>query len=169
MLRLLFPRLTADPARGADLFRWVASRARQPHWYVEGGVPDTIDGRFAMLATIAALVLVRLEHDGGGTGPHVALTERFVDAMEAEHREMGLGDPKLGRTVRKLVGSLAGRVGLWRAIVDRGDWAEGARRSLFGVGEPSPDAVKHAASNLRELWVRLKSAPLDEAAAGRIE
>jgi len=89
--------------------------------------------------------------------------------MEAEHREMGLGDPKLGRTVRKLVGSLAGRVDLWRATVDRADWAEGARASLFGGGEPSPDTVAHAASNLRELWVRLKSAPLDEVAAGRIE
>jgi cytochrome b pre-mRNA-processing protein 3 len=169
MLRLLFPRLTADPSRGADLFRWVAGRARRPHWYVEGGVPDTIDGRFAMLATISALVFVRLEHDGGGTEPQAALTERFVDAMEAEHREMGLGDPKLGRTVRKLVGSLARRVELWRATVERGDWAEGARASLFGGGDPSPDTVAHAASNLRELWVRLKSAPLDDVAAGRIE
>ena len=31
------------------------------HWYVEGGLADTIDGRFAMLATICALVTVRLE------------------------------------------------------------------------------------------------------------
>src|SRR6185369_4424388 len=169
MLRLLFPRLTADPSRGADLFRWVAGRARRPHWYVEGGVPDTIDGRFAMLTTISAVVLVRLEHDEDGAEPSVALTERFIEAMEAEHREMGLGDPKLGRTVRKLVGSLAGRVDLWRATVERGDWAEGARICLFGCGEPSPDTVAHAASNLRELWVRLKSASLDEVAAGRIE
>jgi len=169
MLRWLFPRLTADPTRGADLFRWVAGRARQPHWYAEGGVPDTVDGRFAMLATIAALVLVRLEHDGDGTEPQVALTERFVEAMEAEHREMGLGDPKLGRTVRKLVGSLAGRVDLWRAIADGGDWATGARGSLFGGSEPWPDAVAHAASNLRELWLRLKSASQEEVVAGRIE
>src|SRR5262245_12782037 len=169
MLRWLFPRLTADPTRGADLLRWVAGRTRQPHWYVEGGVPDTVDGRVAMLATIAALVLVRLEQDESGGEPSVALTERFVEAMEAEHREMGLGDPKLGRTVRKLVGSLAGRVDLWRAIVDGGDWAQGARGSLFGGREPSPDAVAHAASNLRQLWLRLKSASLGEVAAGRIE
>ena len=169
MLRLLFPRLTADPARGADLFRWVAGQARQPHWYVKGGVPDTIDGRFAMLATIAALVLVRLEQGESGAEPSVALTERFVEAMEAEHREMGLGDPKLGRTVRKLVGSLAGRVGLWRAIVDRGDWAPAARQSLYGSAEPASDAVTHSAASLQELWVRLTSAALDEVAAGRIE
>ena len=169
MLRLLFPRLTTDSARGADLFRWVAGQARQPHWYVAGGVPDTIDGRFAMLTTIAALVLVRLEHDEGGAEPSVALTERFIEAMEAEHREMGLGDPKLGRTIRKLVGSLAGRVDLWRANVDGGDWAAAARQSVYGRAEPAPDAVGHSAANLQEVWVRLRSAPLDEVAAGRIE
>lgn len=169
MLRLLFPRLTANPSRGADLFRWVANRARQPHWYVEGGVPDTIDGRFAMLATITALVLARLEQDEGGTELAVALTERFVEAMEAEHREMGLGDPKLGRTVRKLVGSLAGRVGLWRAIVDPGDWAPAARQSMYGGTEPGSDAVAHSAANLRKLWVRLNSATLDDVGAGRVE
>ena len=169
MLRLLFPRLTTDPARGADLFRWVAGRARQPHWYVAGGVPDTIDGRFAMLATIAALVLVRLERDDYGAVPSVALTERFVEAMEAEHREMGLGDPKLGRTVRKLVGSLAGRVDLWRATVVRGDWAPAARQSLYGGSEPAPGAVAYSTANLRELWVRLTSTPVDMVAVGRIE
>ena len=44
----------------------------------------------------------------------VALTERFIEVMEAEHRELGLGDPTLGKTVRKLVGSLARRTELWR-------------------------------------------------------
>jgi cytochrome b pre-mRNA-processing protein 3 len=169
MLRFLFPRLTADPARGADLFRWVTAQARRRHWYIECGAPDTIDGRFAMLATIIALVLVRLERDEHGTETSVALIERFVEAMEAEHREMGLGDPKLGRTVRKLVGSLAGRVDLWRANVDGDDWAAAARQTVYGGAEPAPGAIAHSAANLQELWVRLTSAALDEVAAGRVE
>lgn len=169
MLRLLFPRLTADPERGSDLFQWVADQARQPHWYVEGGAPDTIDGRFAMVATVTALVLVRLERGEDGARPSAALTERFVEAMEAEHREMGLGDPKLGRTVRKLVGSLARRVDLWRAMVDRGDWAAAACQSVYGDTEPAPESVAHSAASLQELWVRLTSTPLDMIAAGRIE
>lgn len=168
MLRFLFPRLTADPARGADLFRWVTAQARQRHWYNEGRVLDTIDGRFAMLATIIALVLVRLEREEEGTETSVALIERFVEAMEAEHREMGQGDPKLGRTVRKLVGSLAGRVDLWRATVDREDWTAIAHQSLCGA-DAAPGAVAHAASSLRELWARLTSAPPEDIAAGRIE
>ena len=45
----------------------------------------------------------------------MALTERFIEVMESEHRELGLGDPTLGKTVRKLVGALARRTELWRS------------------------------------------------------
>ena len=116
MLDFLFRRLTADPRRGAALFGAVTGSRAQPHWYVEGQVPDTLDGRFAVLSTVTALVLVRLEADGeAGDAVSVALTERFIEVMEAEHRELGLGDPTLGKTVRKLVGTLARRTELWRA------------------------------------------------------
>jgi len=64
MLRFLFQRLTADPERGAELFDAATRIAREPHWFVKGGVPDTLDGRFAVLATVTALVLVRLEGEG---------------------------------------------------------------------------------------------------------
>ena len=36
----------------------------------------------------------------------VALTERLVESMDAEIREMGFGDPTLGKQVRKLVGAV---------------------------------------------------------------
>ena len=72
MLGFLFRGLTANPERGAALFDTVTAKAREPHWYVEGTVPDTIDGRFAVLATVTALVLVRLEA-GGDTGNAVSV------------------------------------------------------------------------------------------------
>src|SRR5215212_5906660 len=102
MLRSLLPGLTARSESAAPLFDSVTQEARARHWYIEGRVPDTIEGRFAMLATIAALVILRLEGGGArGTEASIALIERFVEVMESEHREIGLGDPKLGRTVRK--------------------------------------------------------------------
>jgi len=170
MLGLLFPRLTNDPARGAELFDAVVAKAREEHWYISGGVPDTVDGRFAMLTTIAALVMVRIERDGDSGNPIAAtLTERFVHAMAAEHREMGLGDPTLGKTVRKLVSLLAQRVELWRSAVDSGDWDGAARRSIFGRGESSPTATAHAAAALRNFWRELDAAPLGAIAEGRLE
>ena len=170
MLRFLFPGLTQRESRGAKLFAAVSAQARQTHWYVEGGAPDTLDGRFAVLATIAALAVVRLEQGGrSGVEASTALTERFIEAMDAEHRQLGLGDPGVGRTVRRLVGSLAGRVGLWRkATGNETAWDEAVADSLFRGTPPSPSALSHCSQRLREFWTRLESVSDSELAEGRI-
>jgi cytochrome b pre-mRNA-processing protein 3 len=170
MLKFLFPRLTPAPHRGVALFDAVTAKARQRHWYVEGEVPDTLEGRFQVLATIAALVMVRLEAEGiSGDALSVALTERFIEVMESEHRELGIGDPKLGRTVRKLVGSLAGRVELWRsAVADGADWNGAVRQSVYR-GEIASDALDHSAASLRGFWTNLSGLDAKALAEGRIE
>jgi cytochrome b pre-mRNA-processing protein 3 len=168
MLRSLLPGLTAPADTATDLFAAITREARAEHWYVEGQVPDTLDGRFAMLATIAALVIVRLERaDEHGVAASVALTERFVEVMESEHREMGLGDPKLGRTVRKLVSGLARRVELWRAAIGRGEWIEAARASVHGR-DFSSAALDHCAEDLRRLWSMLDRLPDEALFEGRL-
>lgn len=168
MLGFLFRGLTAEPERGAPLFEKVTSLARQPHWYVEGEVPDTLDGRFAVLATIAALAIARAEAEGeAGNAVSVALTERFIEVMESEHRELGLGDPALGRTVRKLVGSLARRTKLWRLALDgETEWHATTRESLYKT-EVSPDALDHSAAALERLWERLRRSSLADVEQGR--
>src|SRR5438105_417554 len=130
--------------------------ARQPHWYREGKVPDTLDGRFAVVATLMALVLVGLERDADeGQARSVALTERFIEVMESEHRELGLGDPTLGRTVRKLVGSLARRTEYWRsACAGATGWNETVRESLYKENDAT-DPVEHSAAALRQLSKRI--------------
>jgi cytochrome b pre-mRNA-processing protein 3 len=170
MLGFLFRGLTAEPARGAALFAAVTSEARKPHWYVEGEVPDTIDGRFAVLSTLTALALVRIERaDGEINAASVALTEQFVDVMETEHRELGLGDPKLGRTVRKLVGSLARRTELWRsAVTGQRDWAEAARDSLY-KGNASSEALEHSRRAVRDTWSKLEERSLSELMMGQLQ
>jgi cytochrome b pre-mRNA-processing protein 3 len=166
MLGHLFQGLTAAPARGAALFDAVTAEARQPQWYTEGQVPDTLDGRFSVLATIAALTIVRLEQLGdAGNALSVALTERFIEVMEAEHRELGLGDPTLGKTVRKLVGSLGRRVELWQT---ESDWRDRARESVY-KHEPDAPALDHVTAALNQLWLRLERADAAALANGRIE
>jgi cytochrome b pre-mRNA-processing protein 3 len=101
MLRFLFRRLTSRPERGHRLFEAVVAEARRPHWYVEGEISDSLDGRFAVLATVCALFIVRLESGSdAGDAASAALTERFIESMDSEHRELGLNDPGLGRRVR---------------------------------------------------------------------
>lgn len=169
MLSYLFPRLTPQASRGAGLFKSLVGEARQPHWYVEGQVPDSIDGRFAVLATIIALATVRLERNGDAGQLAVALAERFVEAMDAEHRQLGIGDPALGRTVRKLVGALARRVELWRDALDRdAGWDDAVAGSLFGEAPPMAEALAHCGAALRGFWARLEAASDEALDEGRI-
>jgi cytochrome b pre-mRNA-processing protein 3 len=170
MLDFLFRRLTTDDWPGAPLFDAVSAEARRPHWYVEGKIPDTLDGRFAVLATTLALAMVRLERDGeAGNAASVALTERFIEVMESEHRELGMGDPTLGKTMRRLVGSLARRAELWRAAI-RGEreWIEATRQSLYKDAAPA-DALEHCAATLKRLWAALETASLDDLKQGKLQ
>ena len=168
MLHFLFPALTAAPKRGEALFAAVSAKARERHWYIEGAVPDTLDGRFRMLATLTALLIVRLERPGDdGEVLSVAFTERFIEVMESEHRELGLGDPKLGRTVRKLVGSLARRVDLWRsATTNPAEWGMVTKNSIY-KGETRPGAIEHSAERLRSFWSGLQGTSSSALATGR--
>lgn len=169
MLGFLFRRLTGERPSGAALFDAATAEARQHHWYVEGQVPDTLDGRFAILATINALILVRLEQLGErGNLVSVALTERFITVMESEHRELGLGDPTLGKKVRRLVASLAHRVELWRgAALEKDEWLEATRKSVYKDGVGS-DALRHTGEALRRFWTSLQSVETGDLEKGRL-
>lgn len=166
MLKFLFGGLTAQPAQGEALFDAATREARAPHWYRDGGVPDTLEGRFAMLATVIALVMARLDGLGeGGARLSVALTERFVEVMESEHRELGIGDPTLGKTVRKLVAALSRRVAIWRsALAGKQDWAAAVNDSLPATSDASP----YCGKALGTLAERLGASSLEHLAKGEI-
>lgn len=169
MLRFLFPGLTSGAKRGQALFDRAVAQARRPFWYTEAQVPDTIDGRFAMLATICALVIVRLESGSAkGEAASTALTERFIEAMDSEHRELGLNDPGLGRKVRKLVGALERRVDLWRqAAAGRSEWAGAVSESIYRGREAEEPALERGARGLQEFWQRLSLLSEDDLIHGR--
>ena len=169
MFRALFARLTGGPKRGRALFGLAVEEARQLHWFVEGEVPDTVNGRFAVLATIVALITVRLERNGDdGRQESAALTERLVETLDAEIREMGLGDPTLGEQVRKLIGAVAGRLERWRLLVESNEsWTEEVKRSVYADETTSPTAVAHTETGLRGLWQRLDRSSLQELVEGK--
>ncbi|MFL6735341.1 MAG: ubiquinol-cytochrome C chaperone family protein [Sphingomicrobium sp.] len=168
MLGFLFPRLTPAEPRGRALFEAAVQKARAPFWYADLNVPDTLDGRFSVLATVTALITLRLEHGGDRLrSASVALTERFVEAMDAEHRQIGLGDPTLGKVVRKLVGSLGRRVDLWRPVLaGEGSWESAAAGSVAGDHDSDNDAARVGA--LRDLWSTLENTSNEDLLQGRL-
>lgn len=88
--------------------------AREPSWYRDCGVPDTVDGRYDMITTVLAVILIRMEKSAELMAPSVHLTELFVDDMDGQLREQGIGDPALGKYMGKMVSAMGGRLGAFR-------------------------------------------------------
>ena len=130
------------PDAGA-LYDAVVKEARRPAWYREGGVEDSLDGRFAVLASITALTILRLEEGNEESVRHsVALTESFIADMDAQMREVGFGDPSIGKQVRFMVGALASRVDWWRrARAGELDWNDAVRLSVYRDEAPESEAA----------------------------
>ncbi len=132
-MRSLFNRWRTPGYEVEPLYTALVAEARRPAWYVEGGVADTLDGRFAVLASLVALAILRLE-DGGESAVRgsVALTESFISDMDGQMREQGFGDPSIGKQVRSMVGALASRVDRWRhALGGEVEWADAVRFSIY--------------------------------------
>ena len=111
---------TADP-RAALRQLWHRSLeiSREWEWYAQCGVADTVAGRFDMITAVLSLVLLRLE--AAGRTPETALlTELFVEDMDGQLRESGVGDIVVGKHIGKLMATLGGRLGAYReALAER--------------------------------------------------
>src|SRR5829696_5693339 len=100
-------RTRRDAASMRPLYDAIVAVGRDPCWYRDGLVPDTLDGRFDMVAAILSLVLLRLEAEGDSARREsVLLTEIFVDDMDASLRQIGIGDFVVGKHIGKMMGAL---------------------------------------------------------------
>lgn len=150
------------------LYAALVERGRAAHWYRAGQVPDTIDGRFDMIAAMLALVLLRLEALGQADDA-VRLTELFVDDMDGQLRQIGIGDLVVGKHIGKMMSALGGRIGAYSAAMEPGgDLPDALRRNLYRGSTPYDAAVAHVADGLRSFADRLSGLDAETLRAGRL-
>lgn len=167
LLDRLFGGSTAEPT--AALYDAVVARAREPHWYVEGAVPDTVDGRFDTVAAVLAVVMLRLEADGAaGAEPSARLAERFVDDMDGQLRQLGIGDMTVGKHIGRMMSMLGGRLGAYRDGFAGGDLGGAIERNLYRGPAPGPRAMEHVRGALLGLRDRLRAVPTEDILAGYV-
>ncbi|HST37390.1 MAG TPA: ubiquinol-cytochrome C chaperone family protein [Allosphingosinicella sp.] len=162
---------TRQRAALLPLYHAAVGEGRDPFWYREGEVPDTMDGRFDMIAAVTALVLIRLEAEGeAGRANATLLTEIFVDDMDATLRQLGIGDHVVGKHVGRMMSALGGRLTAFReARAGDGDFAEAVRRNVFHDAPPSEGAVAAVAGRLEALAARLDLLPAATLLEGRLQ
>jgi cytochrome b pre-mRNA-processing protein 3 len=157
-----------DRTDGRALYTAIVARARAPHWYLDGAVPDTLDGRFDMIAAILSLVLLRLEDDPDGAAPSAHLAEQFVDDMDGQLREIGIGDIVVGKHVGRMMGMLGGRLGAYRDGLAGGDLDGAIGRNIYRGESPGAAALRHVRERLLALRDALAATPTALLIAGEL-
>lgn len=129
----------ADSAH--KLYGAAVEQARRPEFYERQGVPDTVMGRFEMIALHVFLLLYRLK---GEKGDGARLAQALFDVMFADMdqtlREMGTGDLSVGRRVRALAEGFYGRIAAYDAGLQagNGELAGALQRNVFARADHLP-------------------------------
>ena len=98
-----FNKAKADPDAVRKWRDAVTAMAREPEPYLRGWTPDTIYGRFHMVALSATLAMRRFRDQGNdGKVLSKAFSERLFSDFDHSLREHGVGDSSIARRIRKM-------------------------------------------------------------------
>lgn len=125
-----FSRFKKPPARLRGtieaIYGMIVAQAREPLFYRDLAVPDTVEGRFDMLLVQLWLVLRRLEPKS-----ELAqwLFDKFCDDMDDNLRELGTSDVKVAKKMRDFGSAFYGRTKAYDVALTEGSEALAAALS----------------------------------------
>lgn len=158
---------TAPDPREAirPLWHRVVELAREPSFYADCNVSDSVGGRFDLITAVVCVIMVRLEASEMRS-ESALLAELFVEDMDGQLREFGVNDVVVGKRIGKLMSVLGGRLGAYRsALVNKDrDRMIGAvtRNVTFSEGADEAESAALVADKLLALSERLGARSDDE-------
>lgn len=161
-----------DPfrAEAARLYGVLAGQARQPAFFAEIGVPDTVDGRFDLLSLHVALAIERLKQENDG----VALSQSLFDAMfrhlDLTLREMGVQDLGVGKRIKVMAEGFHGRGLALREALAADDAALEAAlaRNVLSVQQPPSGTAARLRDYVRRLVAAFAATPRGDMLTGNL-
>ncbi|EKS38294.1 ubiquinol-cytochrome C chaperone family protein [Afipia broomeae] len=147
------------------IYGMIVAQAREPVFYTDLGVRDTVNGRFDMLVLHLWLVLRRLQPIEGGSVLSQALFDHFCADMDDNLREMGVGDLTVPKRMQAFGEAFYGRSTAYDLALEAGEaeLAQALSKNVFN-GE-ALERAKALAGYVRDVSARL--AALDDAAVRR--
>ncbi|HEX3943990.1 MAG TPA: ubiquinol-cytochrome C chaperone family protein [Rhizomicrobium sp.] len=139
------------------------NHARAPEFFQVLAVPDTIDGRFDLVALHTWLVLERLQSDP-------VLAQALVDEIFANFddalRYLGTGDVGMNRRLKTMASAFYGRLHAYRAAPSLDELGKAIHRNLYrGVG----DRCRQAEMVATYAWAARSTLARTEPLAGKLE
>jgi cytochrome b pre-mRNA-processing protein 3 len=153
----------------SSLYGTIVAQARMSGFYRDYAVPDTLSGRFDLILLHLVLVLERLNADPGLQTMGQALFNRFCEDMDDNLREMGVGDLRVPKEMRRMGEAFYGRAEAYRvALAAEGAALESAlNRNIYG-GSGSRVASERMAAYVRETVRDLAAQSTADLAAGHL-
>ncbi|MHA6691900.1 ubiquinol-cytochrome C chaperone family protein [Devosia sp. A449] len=123
MIMSLFRKNTATAPVYA-VYNAIVAQSRQPFFYADWQVPDTVTGRFDMISLHLALLFRRLRAETGDQKDFSqAVFDLFFKDMDRSLREMGVGDLAVPKRIQKMGNIFFGLLAAMNEAMDRGDEA----------------------------------------------
>ncbi len=163
MLSFLTKIFPPKPSKAAQTSYIALVAAARNHFFFSAlGVPDTLDGRFELVALHAFF----LQHRLGQEQPEFAreLSECFFDDMDRSLRELGIGDTGVKRRVKTMAKAYHGRLQIYAAALREGDDAlrTALARNLYGtVAEGDVTALAAMAEYVQKTVAALTAIPAE--------
>lgn len=145
-------------------------QARQPRFYTDFGVPDTVDGRFEMVTLHAFLVIRRLKGASESSSDAAqALFDLMFEDMDVSLREMGAGDMGIGKRVKAMVQAFYGRIASYEAglVGEEGELEEALLRNVYATVKPDETSVADLARYLRAQSAHMSAVDLQDVERGK--
>jgi len=101
-----------------DFYGAIVAQSRRAAFYIGYGVPDTMDGRLDLIVLHMVLLLARLDRQGPAArdlGQN--LFDHFCRDLDANLREMGVGDLAVPKRMRQFAEAFYGRQSAYLATL----------------------------------------------------
>ena len=144
-----------------ELYIAAVSQARQPVFYLEFGVPDSVDGRFELIILHVYLflrpinILAQNVFNSAESNQARKNAQSLFDAMFADMdrslREMGVSDIAIGKRIKQMVKAFYGRAVAYDEGLTGSDTVlqSALERNLYGTAKPSQNQLVMMADYLR--------------------
>jgi cytochrome b pre-mRNA-processing protein 3 len=147
-----FRRKPRGPDTISALYGMIVAQARLPSFYRDYAVADTVNGRFDLIVLHLALVVDRLMRDPALKELGQGVFDRFCEDMDDNLREMGIGDLKVPKEMKKMGEAFYGRAQAYQTALAAPDDAalvEALSRNIYSGSAPEMAAARRLAVYMR--------------------
>lgn len=162
----------ARDAQIARLYDQILAQSRDPALFLEGGVPDTVEGRTDMMLLHLFLLMHRLNDEQSEVRDIAqGVCDRFFAELDRAMREMGVGDLTVPKKMRKIADIYTGCSSSYGNALrkpDDDELAQALLRNVFGLDEARLPQAQALAAYVRRTAKALAETSLASLAAGSL-